>query len=398
MSNLVTQVQNFFSEAFVEKTCQVLEERQEVVQKVIKVGIPCVLKGIINKAQKDDGHSIFNMARQTANMDVLTNNHSITHLLDAKEPLVQGHNDWLSLIFGDKKEELTHAVADYSRSKTESSTSILNTIIPVCLSFIGKHSGQNHLGAAGLFSWLKEQLGTVNSLVPQDVRFSNILNGKGQGYDNMNEYDDKDKPTSNFLLWLIVGILFVALCWYLMRSCNHDSAPVTTESHVIVDTVKREKAPVRESLKVKLINGVEIDAYKGGIEDTLVKCLNNSLCEASKGVWYDFDYLNFKVGSDSLTSESMQQVKNIVEILKAYPKAKIKIGGNADRTGDSAASWKISGKRAETVFNQIRLQGGNENQLVGKEGYGWQFAKYPADAPENDRKKDRRISLQLREK
>jgi outer membrane protein OmpA-like peptidoglycan-associated protein len=38
------------------------------------------------------------------------------------------------------------------------------------------------------------------------------------------------------------------------------------------------------------------------------------------------------------------------------------------------------------------------SQLAGAEGYGSEFAKYPADAPETDRIKDRRISVSVREK
>jgi outer membrane protein OmpA-like peptidoglycan-associated protein len=37
-------------------------------------------------------------------------------------------------------------------------------------------------------------------------------------------------------------------------------------------------------------------------------------------------------------------------------------------------------------------------QIVSAESYGSEFAKYPASAPEEDRLKDRRVSVSLREK
>jgi outer membrane protein OmpA-like peptidoglycan-associated protein len=46
----------------------------------------------------------------------------------------------------------------------------------------------------------------------------------------------------------------------------------------------------------------------------------------------------------------------------------------------------------------LKKAGVNKAQLVGAEGYGSQFAKAAADAPDEERKKDRRISLSVREK
>jgi outer membrane protein OmpA-like peptidoglycan-associated protein len=37
-------------------------------------------------------------------------------------------------------------------------------------------------------------------------------------------------------------------------------------------------------------------------------------------------------------------------------------------------------------------------QVVKAEGYGSQYAKYPATAPEEDRIKDRRVAVSVREK
>jgi len=56
------------------------------------------------------------------------------------------------------------------------------------------------------------------------------------------------------------------------RSFFESSAAVVTDTATrAADTVAAVvAAPVRESLKVKLPDGVELDAYKGGIEDQLV--------------------------------------------------------------------------------------------------------------------------------
>jgi outer membrane protein OmpA-like peptidoglycan-associated protein len=156
--------------------------------------------------------------------------------------------------------------------------------------------------------------------------------------------------------------------------------------------------PARETLKVKLPNGVELDAYKGGIEDQLVIFLNDPASTAGKNVWFDFDNLNFQTGSADLTAESMKQVQNITAILNAYPKLKIKIGGYTDKTGDSLGNIKLSKNRADTVVAALKTAGSNMAQVTGAEGYGSQFAKAAADAPDEERQKDRRISVGVRVK
>lgn len=160
-------------------------------------------------------------------------------------------------------------------------------------------------------------------------------------------------------------------------------------------TAETHTAP---SMKVTLPGGVEIEAFKGGIEDQLVTFLNDSTSKAGKDVWFDFDHLNFKTGSAEITEESNVQIQNIAAILKAYPKLKVKIGGYTDKTGDSTANMKLSQERADAVLSAIKSKQANESQLLGAEGYGSEYAKAAADAPDEEKQRDRRISLGVREK
>ena len=156
---------------------------------------------------------------------------------------------------------------------------------------------------------------------------------------------------------------------------------------------------MQESLKVKLVDGTEIDAYRGGIEEKLVMFLNTdykALGEDSlKQVWFDFDNLNFNTASAELTAASQKQVDNMTAILKAYPKATLKIGGYTDKVGDEANNKKLSHARANAVKDAL-TKAGVGAQITGAEGYGSSFAKFPATASEEDRVKDRRVSVSVR--
>ena len=94
----------------------------------------------------------------------------------------------------------------------------------------------------------------------------------------------------------------------------------------------------------------------------------------------------------------MPQIRNIAAILKAFPNASIKIGGYTDATGNEQANQKLSQARAEAVVAELRNNGISDAQLAGAEGYGSKYAKADANASEEERKMDRRISVSVRKK
>lgn len=200
---------------------------------------------------------------------------------------------------------------------------------------------------------------------------------------------------------ITAGVLFVLLLYIFVsfgvfdhgdehhtESKEHHAAPAA--AHEQTHTAE----PVRQSLKVKLPDGTELDAYKGGIEDKLVAYLNSSE-PVSKEKWFDFDDLNFETGSAVISPASDKQVKNIGAILKAYPKVKIKIGGYTDNTGDSLANVKLSQSRADAVTTKLKETA--VSQLDAAEGYGPAHFVAPNDTEEN-KKKNRRISINVKEK
>lgn len=196
-------------------------------------------------------------------------------------------------------------------------------------------------------------------------------------------------------------VLFV-LALYIFRACGapHDDQAAKHHeslSHEVKAAGHMEEtppAPTRESLKVKLPDGVELDAYKGGIEDKLVAYLNSNE-GVDKHKWFDFDDLNFETGSAVITAASQKQVQNIAAILKAFPKVTIKIGGYTDNTGDSLANVKLSQERADAVT--VKLKETAAPQLEQAEGYGPTHFVAENDTEENKRK-NRRISINVKAK
>ncbi|WP_324671462.1 OmpA family protein [Hymenobacter sp. GOD-10R] len=87
--------------------------------------------------------------------------------------------------------------------------------------------------------------------------------------------------------------------------------------------------------------------------------------------WINVDRVYFTAGQASLTAESQQQLQNLASILKAFPQARIKLGGYTDSTGDVEKNLLLSQSRASAAMQALIKLGVDANRLQA-EGYGAQ--------------------------
>lgn len=173
------------------------------------------------------------------------------------------------------------------------------------------------------------------------------------------------------------------------ESAAHAGATTHTTTHTTRKTTVVE------------VKGTKLNAYENGLESRMVTFLNGGGFEkaandqALASTWYDFDNVNFEMGSsDKLLGDSQKQLQNLAAILKAYPTAKIKIGGYTDKTGNEEANMKLSQSRAEYI-RKVLTDLGVGNQIVSAEGYGSKFAKVAAEASDAERASDRKMAVRF---
>jgi outer membrane protein OmpA-like peptidoglycan-associated protein len=419
--NLVDAVNSIFNNGFAAKAASLVGESETNVKNAMGGIVPSLLTGLLHKAGSADPSSLLKMAKDASQSGIMGN---LGSSLSNSSILTQG-SEMLKGLFGDRLGNVSSLISKFSGIQESSASSLMNAAAPAVMGVLGKHATENNLSAGGLLSLLNSQKDHIMSALPSGLNLAGALglgslSGIGSKLSGkLSELGGAASHASskivhvaeygvsgsrNWLPWILGAIAVIVLLMFLGKGCNGtdktaavvpiDTVAKTIDSAVVQPVV----AAVRESLKVKLPDGVELDAYKGGIEDELVGFLNNPSSVAGKDVWFDFDNLNFKTGSSDITDESMVQVKNISAILKAYPKLKIKIGGYTDKTGDSLSNIKLSQSRAIAVVTQLKTDGASAGQLVGAEGYGSQFAKAAADAPDAERQKDRRIAVSVRAK
>lgn len=165
-------------------------------------------------------------------------------------------------------------------------------------------------------------------------------------------FKDTSGPSMNILIKLM-SIVSLVIAPYIA---------VTSSETAIVE------ATLPVSINKELSTGANLNFLEGGIEDQVINFIESNSV-AGKNNWFNFKALNFESGNNSIDLNSMNEVKNISEILKAYPNVNIKVSGYTDNTGEDAANLKISTERATAVKSALVGLGISDARLEA-EGYG----------------------------
>lgn len=418
-NSFLTHIKRFIQPEFIEALSLNSSDSKESLQKAYDVTIPSILK----KINDSDSSVLQNILSKAQN--VFTGSGDMNSRLSSVSNII-------SELFGSDYGTLKQSVSNYANISSTSTDSVLKT------SFIGILDYFKDLTPDFDFSIIKNFISSkmpeINGLIPASLSgfaAANIPNFKKEEHvvndqinkvvneNEKNQYktndspykDPKDDKSGNWfkyaLIPLLLGVLVIFLLYRMCDNDNKTTEEVVVTQDTLTDDISTQTTTTttvvnRESSIVKLHDGTELNAYKGGIEEQLVAFLDkgdykNMSEDDLKSIWFDFDYLNFDTAKSTITTDTKIQLDNIAAILKAYPDAMIKIGGYTDKTGDENFNKKLSNDRANAVKSYLSDKGFGA-QIDGAEGYGSEHAKYAADAPEEQRVLDRRVSLSVRNK
>lgn len=405
--NLIDSVRGLLGADLVPKASTRLHEDESNVQRAMSGVIPAVLSGIIQKADSGDAGRVLTMAKDTANSGMIS---GFSNFFGNNSLLERG-SDLLKGIFGGHLNDVVNLISNFSGIKSSSAASLMSITAPAALGAIGVHATSTNMDERSLVSFLGSQKDTVMNAMPSTLNLAGVMGLSSVGnianrHSNVrsgvteqvrDSHNVSKKRSSTWVMPVVVILAALGLVWYFSNLKNTKPDETTTMTRTEPGRIAAPPT-AGNMVRVKLPNGVELNAYKNGIESQLVNFLNDPAKKVDNNLWFDFDNLNFETGSSMITSESMTQLRNIAAILKAFPNASIKIGGYTDATGNEPANRRLSQSRADAVVAELRSNGVSDAQLAGAEGYGSKFAKAPANASDEERKKDRRISVSVRKK
>jgi outer membrane protein OmpA-like peptidoglycan-associated protein len=394
-------VKEVFSGEVMSKLAGLLGESQANLQKALQAAIPSVLTGIVLKAESSNAHDHFREVTEAAKIEIPFNLNSLAWWWDKKSVGA----DYKKIIFDEKAHGLSDAIALYAGVSRHSASALVSITAPAALGILGKYLLDTKMNANGLRTLLNSQKRMILNEMPTGIFLEGIF-----GFENLTGIDQKllsseyvgdfEKKPSKWILPIILLVIGMVVAWYFINKpvpAETRAQTLTPAQEVLKDTLAA--VPVSESrFTLKLPDGTALIAKKGGLEDQLIQFFNDSNAKPSRRFPYTFDQLSFNKGSTIITNESMGQVLNVAAILKAFPRARIKIGGFNEKGGDSIQNKILSESRARAVAAAIKASGANPNQIAGIDGFGSDFAKYTEDAADSLRGKDNRIAISIRSK
>ncbi|TZF95163.1 DUF937 domain-containing protein [Chryseobacterium panacisoli] len=437
--NVIDLIKGQLGPALVSQAASQFGESESGISKAIGGLLPAVVGGLANNADKP---GVVDAITQASSSGILGN------LLggSSSNPII---SNLLSSIFGDKISGLINSIASFSGVSNTTAGSLLNLVTGATVGTVGKYAADNNLGASGVSSLLNDQKGIISSLLPAGLSLAsfglgaenwfgqaketvssvtstakdNIAEGVATARENVSEgarevrerfenNNNNNQGGGSIWKWLLPLLLLLAAGYFLWKQCEKKQTTTTTTStsdsaatSSTADTATTGTAtPVPATAKTDEnidLNGVMLKGYKGGMEDQMITFLKSGAYKnaaddsALKDKWYDFDHVNFKMGSSTeLEAGSQGQLDNLVAILKAFPDAKIKVGGYTDKTGNEASNVKLSKARAEYIKAAL-AKAGVGAQVIAADGYGSQFATVDAKASDAERAADRKMSVRF---
>ncbi|AZA86345.1 DUF937 domain-containing protein [Chryseobacterium shandongense] len=426
--NIIDLIKGQLGPALVSNAASKYGESESGVSKAIEGFLPAVLGGLSNNA---DNPLVLDAIMNSSSPDILGN-------FDENSSNNSSIASVLTQIFGDKINGLVNSIAAYAGISNNSSSSLLHLVTGATVGSVSKYAVDNNLDKTGISNLLKDQQGIVSTLLPAGLSFASLSMGDWDArykFDNDKDainmpseeepkvevtrsttlngtFPDRNKDREGSIWkWLLPLLLLIAAAYFIWRQCEQRETTTTTivkdSGEVVMDTATttvNDTATGMSSTQTDEdidLNGTALRGYKGGMEDRMIAFLksdgykNAQNDNALKDTWYNFDHVNFKTGSaDQLEAGSEGQLQNLTAILRAYPDAKIKIGGYTDKTGDETGNKKLSDERAKFISSWLEKQGVG-SQIMGAEGYGSQFATVDASASDADRAVDRKMAVRF---
>lgn len=419
--NLLEQAKSLFTPEVVQKAAGQFGESESIVTKALSGIVPGLLGGLAGKAESPGGtSSVFNLVQQAAN---LGGHESITGMLNNEGMLEKGW-DMVKGLFGSQSDNFLSKLTTFSGSKVSGITSLLGLAAPMLFGWLGKHVSSTGMTASSLGSLLSDQKSSIMSAIPGGLGLSGIFsNAFGspataapRAAPTYTEPPAESSGRPKWLWPLILLLALAALLWW-WRGRNKTAEVATTTVDTVVATPDVAPAPVVVPGKldtvsgnfiydvgtlgnVTLPNGTVINVGDNSSEAKLFKFLNDAsmtvdTVDKTKG-WISLDRVYFETGKSTLTKESSTQLKNIAEILKAFPNAGIKFGGYTDNTGDNAANMKLSDARAMAAMKAVQKNGIDAKRLAS-EGYG---SDHPIadNATADGKAQNRRVDIRVTSK
>jgi OOP family OmpA-OmpF porin len=422
-TNLISQLSREFGGDAINKIAGALGEDSSRTQAAMDGTLQALVGGLVNKGATRDGASDLLDLLKRNNLDGtrFTNVASAISGPDGISRMVETGGPLLNSVLGSRANSVIDWVTSLGGIKKSSATSLLSLALPVVLGQIGRLVSSGGWNVSNLMNLLSDQ---KNYLRNMPTGLTNALGYGGTEWTTgerererraapsyVSEPIRREREGTAWWKWALPLLALLALGWLLSRlftgrerqvqtSIAVPTATATLRAEATATIAPATSAPTRPELGAfidkRLPDGTMLRIPTYGVENKMLVFIEDPSKRVDQVTWFSFDRLEFETDSATLRPSSMEQIRNIAEIMKAYPNVNLKIGGYTDNVGDDAYNVKLSQERATRTMNEIARMGINPSRMTA-EGYGEQHP-VADNATEEGRQRNRRIDILITKK
>ena len=407
--NLIEMAQGLFSQNVVQQSADKLGESPAAITKALSAIVPTIFGGLIQKSSTPAGAA--EVAEQASS-------ESDSSILDNLSSFFGGDSSNLntgvfSNIFGGllsgKFDNISNSIGNFAGVKSNTAKSLMSMAAPAIMGLLGKYFKSENVQPSAVSSLLSSQKQHVQDALPAGLSLSALFSNRPEPVapaqapvlhagapvtaaapHHTEEVVEEKKSGMGILMPLFILMLLGAAVLYLWKGCSSEG------EHGAGHDVEMVEAADSDNLGVNMAVGT-LDTLTGdfnynmgamitlglpngggsmqvGANSTEAKLFafleGSQALDTAKGNWFEFTNVKFNTGKSTIKEESLQQLKNMVMISKAFPTAAFKIGGYTDNSGSEELNLNLSKSRAAAVAAKIKELGARDGSIVSSDGYG----------------------------
>jgi len=429
-TNLINQLLGDLRGDTLNSVSSALGESPAKMQSALGAAVPAVVGGLANKVNTPgDANALLDLIRgnhldsgpYTDTANAVKGPSGLWGLIDTGRPL-------LDSVFGSRTGSVADWVSSLGGISRTSASSLLGLTVPLVLGQVGRQVKSAGWNAANLMSLLA---GQRTFLQEAPAGLAGILTGDEIASRHAGTYETA-APAATYersrvigtshaaprrrtsWLWLVPLLLLIPLlAWLVTRRPATQITTAPPRAEIPGAPQPRTTAPVAPAtpnaaatipsaaalgpfIEKTLPNNVSVRIPSNGVESKLIAFIEDPARPVDADTWFSFDRLQFDTDSATLTPASTEQLRNIADVMKAYPQVKVKIGGYTDNQADAAYNMKLSQERATNTMNAI-VNFGIDPSRVEAEGYGATHPVADNSTPEG-RQRNRRVDIRVTNK
>ncbi len=358
--DLLESAENYLTPELIQQASVLVNETPEKTERAVSCVVPTLLAGVLDSGASPAGiQKVMQMISEGGfenKLIAFTSDHADSKL----NGFITSGKLIMTGLFGGRVDSITDNIARNSGIRHSSAASLMALSAPLVMGLLGREVRTNGLNGSSLMTLLMRQRESIVRNLPTGL--GNLLSWQtttNEAIPRTRISSDDTSPAppkpNRAALWLATMMLLAG-------------------GMILISWLRTPDPQTRGRLaSISLPGGARLRAT----ETSVTYAIANYLGGQSAGDQYAneerrrfaFDSLTFSTGSAQPTDESIEILRDLATVLKAYPQANVRLEGYTDNTGDAAANRELSQQRAESI-KALLVQNGVDESHIDTAGFG----------------------------